>query len=130
MLLHGGALVAMAQACVGVVGVSVAGVLWCVQMSESCGEDFVQARVDKRGLSVLSVGQELRRHRRRGRWLSVSMWWPGLLGDVAILRMCEGVRLWAAAKPIVDYMAVYTVELGAQRCRQEVGRGRCGDQDR
>ena len=45
-------------------------------------------------------------------------------------RTCEGVRLWAAAKPIVDYMAVYTVELGAQRCRQEVGRGRCGDQDR
>ena len=44
--------------------------------------------------------------------------------------MCEGVRLWAAAKPIVDYMAVYTVELGAQRCRQEVGRGRCGDRDR
>ena len=45
--------------------------------------------------------------------------------------MCEGVRLWAsaAAKPIADYMAVYTVELGAQRCRQEVGWGRCGDQD-
>ena len=62
MLLHGGELVAMAQACVGVVGVSVAGVLWCVQMSESCGEDFVQARVDKQGLSLLSVGQELQRH--------------------------------------------------------------------
>ena len=42
MQLHGGELAAMAQACVGVVGVSVTGVLWCVQMSQSCGEDFVQ----------------------------------------------------------------------------------------
>ena len=67
------------SACVGVVGVSVAGVLWCVQMSESCGEDFVQG-------SVHSVGQELRRHRRRGRWLSVSMWWPGLLSNVTMRR--------------------------------------------
>ena len=58
----GVSLFAMAQACVRVMGVSVAGVLWCVQMSELCGKDFIQARVDKQGLSLLSVGQELRRH--------------------------------------------------------------------
>ena len=32
VLLHRGCLAAMAQACVGVVGVSATGVLWCVQM--------------------------------------------------------------------------------------------------
>ena len=45
VLLRGGGLVATAQACVGVVGVSVAGVLWCVQMSELRREDFVQVCV-------------------------------------------------------------------------------------
>ena len=32
VLLHRGCLAAMAQACVGVMGVSATGVLWCVQM--------------------------------------------------------------------------------------------------
>ena len=32
VLLHRGCFAAMAQACVGVVGVSAAGVLWCVRM--------------------------------------------------------------------------------------------------
>ena len=56
----------------------------CSGVNVMYGEE--EARVYGQGWSVHSVGQELRRHRRRGRWLSVSMWWPGLLSNVTMRR--------------------------------------------